>query len=181
MMKEKKQLRKIWKNKRKAISSERKQEAPLRAISELTDFFKKHRYVLSYASFVDEFSTFQLNQRLAETGKLLLPKVIENHLKIFLVENIANQLKLNSWGIMEPIPEICQEIHAPHISFVLVPGLTFDASHHRLGYGKGYYDRFLKKLSTSSLVCGLGFKEQLTHNLLPSTTTDIPLQSLLLF
>jgi len=180
-MKEKKRLRTVWKNKRKALSSERKQEAPLRAISTLTGMFKKHRYVLSYASFIDEFSTFHLNQRLAEKGKLLLPKVIESHLKIFLVNNIANQLKLNSWGILEPIPEICQEMHVAHISFVLVPGLTFDTSHHRLGYGKGYYDRFLTKLASSVLVCGLGFKEQLTPHLLPSTATDIPLQSLLLF
>ena len=181
MMKEKKRLRTVWKNKRKALSSDRKQEAPLKAISELTGIFEKHRYVLSYASFIDEFSTLHLNQRLAEKGKLLLPKVTENHLKIFLVDNIANQLKLNSWGILEPIPEICQEMHVADISFVLVPGLTFDASRHRLGYGKGYYDRFLKTLAPSSLVCGLGFKEQLTSNLLPSTTTDIPLQSLLLF
>ncbi|MGA8165397.1 MAG: 5-formyltetrahydrofolate cyclo-ligase [Waddliaceae bacterium] len=181
MMQEKKLLRTVWRQRRQELCRRRKEEAPLEAMTPLMAIVEQHRHVLSYASVADEFDTWGLNQRLAEMGKLLLPKAAGKHLNIFLVSHPAKQLAGNSWGILEPIPSMCQQIHAADTSFVLVPGLAFDALFHRLGYGKGYYDRFLSQLPASSLACGLGFKEQWSDQLLPSVTTDVPLQRLLLF
>lgn len=181
MIDDKHKLRTIWQKKRKAISTRRRYEASWDAISTLAAHFEEHRYVLSYASFAGEFETRLVNQILSDTGKLLLPKVEGRNLHIYHVKNPIKQLKKNSWGILEPISELCQKAEISRISLALVPGLSFDASNHRLGYGRGFYDRFLPTLSKAAMAFGLGFKEQLLQHPLPTSQTDIPLRGLYLF
>lgn len=66
-------------------------------------------------------------------------------------------LKINKWGIPEPQGGI--EI-APHqIEVVFVPLLAFDKQGHRIGYGKGFYDRFLSACSVNTIKVGLSFFE----------------------
>ena len=65
----------------------------------------------------------------------------------------------NAWGIEEPTHD---EIVEPElIDMVLVPGLCFDRDRHRVGYGKGYYDQFLKKCRPDCLKIGLSYFEQI--------------------
>jgi 5-formyltetrahydrofolate cyclo-ligase len=59
----------------------------------------------------------------------------------------------NHWGIPEPLH--AQPASESEMDFVLVPLLTFDLQGHRLGYGKGYYDRFLAKCSPETIKVGL--------------------------
>lgn len=176
---EKNHIRTHFRKKRRAIGQTRRREAHQRSLKSLSRLFEQHNFILSYASFGDEFDTWSINHLLANSGKLLLPKVEGKNMRIFHIENIEKQLKSNSWGILEPIPSLCQEVHNSFISLTLVPGLAFDRSHHRLGYGKGYYDRLLSSFSVQSF--GLGFTEQLSSGPLPTMPTDISLFSLLLF
>jgi 5-formyltetrahydrofolate cyclo-ligase len=64
-------------------------------------------------------------------------------------------LKLNRWGIPEPLSGI--SISPQQIEVVFVPLLAFDQEGHRVGYGKGYYDRFLGECPKSTLKVGLSF------------------------
>lgn len=162
---------------RKAIPCARRQAAE----DQLTStHFPNDPLILSYGSFNDELNTWKLNQQLACEGRLLLPRVEGNHLIIHHVTDLQEDLTPSRWGILEPKPS-CPTIAPTQISLVLIPGLAFDHAHHRLGYGKGHYDRFLSSLSPSTKTIGLGFREQLSEELLPTHPTDIPLHSLLLF
>lgn len=63
----------------------------------------------------------------------------------------------NAWGIEEPTHD--ETVEPELIDMVLVPGLCFDRDRHRVGYGKGYYDQFLKKCRPDCLKIGLSYFE----------------------
>jgi 5-formyltetrahydrofolate cyclo-ligase len=63
----------------------------------------------------------------------------------------------NAWGIREPAGG--EMVSPMDIDIVLVPGLVFDRTGHRVGYGKGFYDRFLKRCRPDCLKIGLGYFE----------------------
>lgn len=67
------------------------------------------------------------------------------------------QLSRNSWGIEEPSHH--EYVDADRIDIVLVPGLCFDRQGHRVGYGKGFYDRFLKRCRPDCVTIGLSYFE----------------------
>jgi 5-formyltetrahydrofolate cyclo-ligase len=175
-------LRAFWGQKRSEIPNFRREEAELAAFAKISELAAQHRYVLSYASFGSELSTQDINAFLREAGKLLLPKVSGSNLRIYHVEKgFKCGLTKNRWGIPEPEETECREADLASVSAVFVPGLAFDKRGHRLGYGKGYYDRLLSSLAPGIPFYGLGFKEQLHPSLLPAFPNDVPLTALLLF
>ena len=90
----------------------------------------------------------------------VIPKIVdENRLEHFLL-NDQTLLKNNRWGIPEPLSGIT--INPKQIEVVFVPLLVFDQHGHRVGYGKGYYDRFLDQCSESTLKVGLTFFDPVT-------------------
>jgi len=146
-----------------------------RLASELLPHLSPYSFVLSFMSLPHEIDTFLLNENLAKQGRLLLPRVEKDLLLPYLVQDLQNDLHLGAFGILEPIPERC----FPALpSVILVPALGFDLTYHRIGYGKGYYDRLLAQLP-SVPTWGLGFKEQLV-SCLPIEPHDMPLDHLYL-
>ena len=90
----------------------------------------------------------------------VIPKIVDdNRLEHFLL-NDQTPLKNNRWGIPEPLGGIT--INPKQIGVVFVPLLVFDQQGHRVGYGKGYYDRFLDQCSESTLKVGLTFFDPVT-------------------
>jgi 5-formyltetrahydrofolate cyclo-ligase len=175
-------LRKIWRRNRLNISAKRRTESIQSAKKIFDKLLLNHIFVLSYASFADEFDTSLINKYLCEKGKLILPKVEENKLNIFYIKDIDFQTKKTIWGIVEPIPHLCKKANSEHLSLALVPGLAFDLLGHRLGYGKGFYDRFLPTIAEKTKIIGLGFKEQLMKNqFIPVSAHDFPLHEIMLF
>jgi 5-formyltetrahydrofolate cyclo-ligase len=134
--------------------------------------------VLSFASFGSEISTRLLNQWLLKSNTLLLPRVEGDELSVYLVLDLSLDLCPSRWGVLEPNPDRCEKIEIQAIQTALVPGLAFDASFHRLGYGQGHYDRLLKQ--TSCRLIGLAFAEQTTDCLFPDPW-DVPLHSVSYF
>lgn len=164
---------------RAALSQERREQASYSLFIELLTPLAYFHRVLSFASFGQEIDTSLLNLFLARTDRLLLPKIVERSLKIFQVTNPEKQLLPNSFGLYEPNPALCSEVDHDCIEVVLVPALAFDQCNHRLGYGGGYYDRFLKEIPHAHTI-GVGFKEQLIPAL-PIESTDISLEKVSLF
>jgi 5-formyltetrahydrofolate cyclo-ligase len=172
-------LRQTLKKVRAALSHERREEAGLNLFSQLIDYITSFDRILSFDSFGDEISTSLLNLYLARTGRLLLPKIAESDLKIYHVTNPEKELIPNAFGLFEPDPTLCCEEEKRSIQLILVPALAFDQINHRLGYGEGFYDRFLKQTPQANTI-GIGFKEQLITNL-PSDSWDVPLKKVCLF
>ena len=71
----------------------------------------------------------------------------------------ATALVENQWGIAEPDPATSENIFSENIDVILIPLLAFDKNGFRVGYGGGYYDRFLAKCRRDSLKIGLSFFE----------------------
>jgi len=173
-----KKLRQI----RSEISTERRQEASQKAFDQLLPLCLE-KAVLSFASFQDEIDTWTLNEKLAEENLLILPRVVREELKLFRVTNLKEELKRSDWGILEPIPGTCLEVSPDNIEIALIPGLGFDPDLHRIGYGKGFYDRLIPKLTqglTQAELVGVGFEEQRLESALPTSEHDQPLHRVLL-
>ncbi len=87
-----------------------------------------------------------------------------------------DQLQTEKFDLREPRPETRQSLDLKTIDLVIVPGLAFDKTGGRLGYGKGYYDRFLSQIDGFFL--GLTFQFQMVP-LLPQSPDDISMDSIL--
>jgi 5-formyltetrahydrofolate cyclo-ligase len=111
-------------------------------------------------------------QREFQHIRIAIPKVNyeTNQLDHFLFEGIG-KLKTGKWGVPEPTDGIA--IPVEKIDLVVVPLLAFDAAGHRVGYGKGYYDRFLAVCPPRTRRIGISFFEPV--DVIESTSADVQL------
>jgi 5-formyltetrahydrofolate cyclo-ligase len=106
--------------------------------------FSGSKVIMSFASMGSELNTWGLMKDLLAAGKkIVLPRIHGEHLQLFDVGMMEQNLIPGVWGIKEPDPSLCTEISLASVDLVLVPGLAFDQAGYRLGYGKGFYDRLL--------------------------------------
>lgn len=136
--------------------------------------YQQAKRILFYVSNEEEVSTHELIQAaLTEDKAVFTPRVKEQELEILPI-TAWEELQPGAFGILEP------QAGAPatdlHFDLILVPGLAFSPQGERLGYGKGFYDRLLKR--TQGLSMGLAFEEQVTSEL-PTESHDIPVDWLL--
>jgi len=104
--------------------------------------------------------------------EICLPKVVsQTAMKHYLLTD-NTLLKNNKWGIVEPQNGI--EVPAQLIDVVVVPLLAFDLKGNRLGYGKGFYDRFFAQCKPDVIRIGLSYFNA-EEGLLPKESTDVPL------
>jgi len=174
-------LRRVMKQRRDKVSLTRKARAAERTVKTLAQKSAERSLVLSYSSIGSELSLNRLNQRLAAREALVLPYVHGCELKLFLVSDTTKQLKVSSWGIAQPIPDLCQEISPAKLDLAFIPALAFDRTRHRLGYGKGFYDRLLSNCLENLETIGVGFTEQLAGSVLPREPHDLSVGALALF
>lgn len=168
-------LRKIFKQVLNNLPKERRFIASKNAYRELRELTSKQQLVLSFASMPMEIDIWKLNCYLAKSGKLVLPKMEKENLTLYLTNKIEKTAFL-----YEPDERRSFKINPSIINCALIPALAFDKNNHRLGHGKGFFDRLLPKL-TSAITIGIGFKEQLHKGSFPIAFHDIGLNKVLLF
>ena len=133
--------------------------------------------VMLYASFKNEMSTWAVIDSLFSSGvKVILPKTSGNDIIPYEYGGPDTLIK-DSFGILSPDPDRCKEAELSEISTVIVPGVGFDKNGNRLGFGKGYYDRFLPKIP-GAVKIGLCYEFQIQPSI-PVCDTDIPMDLLL--
>ena len=122
----------------------------------LTDQFLKHpsyqeaKVIATYLSFPHEFQTQELiDQALKDGKKVLIPKTYTKGRMDFMVYH-PQQLVKTSFGLLEPQGDL-EVVAASQIDLVHVPGLAFTTEGYRIGYGGGYYDRYLEHFSGHTL------------------------------
>lgn len=129
--------------------------------------YQQAEVIGSYFPIGSEVKTQDIMQEILESGRtLLLPKVIGNKLSFRKVQDIKN-LERSKFGIMEP-KDYCEEI--TNIDLILVPTVAITTDGVRLGYGYGYYDRFLFDSKTASV--SLTYSTQIVKSI-PSSEHDI--------
>lgn len=114
------------------------------------EIYQEADMILSYASFRSEVDTDILNQRILSQGKMLfLPRTYpETHQMKFFQVKALRDLIFGYQGIREPEEkgrpfEMLGDIHGKQRVLMLMPGTAFDRAGSRIGYGGGYYDRYL--------------------------------------
>lgn len=129
------------------------------------DIYKNSSVIALYNSLNDEVNTKDLINESLKEKIVLLPRIIDNEMVFIKIDNDTKYIKSN-FKVMEPIGEIYQE----KIDLIIVPGVSFDKEKNRLGYGRAYYDRYLKNKDIYKI--GLCFDEQIV-DLLPNEKHDI--------
>jgi len=165
-------------NKRKSLTKEDIKEKSSKIKDNLysLDEFKKAKNIMFYVSFNNEVNTTGLiKELLIKKGKnVIVPYVIKNNpiLQLSELKNI-NELTAKTFGILEPKENYIREFSHKKIDLVILPGVVFDQNGHRIGYGYGYYDRFLKKLNSDVVKIGFAFDFQLIEKI-PEERHDVP-------
>ena len=143
----------------------------------LSKIIKKYKYkkknISLYYPISHELNVLNIiNIKFFKDFNFLLPVIKKNYSMHFCEYRKNDVLRVNYWGIPEPIKS---KIIRPDI--LLVPILAFDKNKNRLGYGKGFYDRYLNKLKRKnkrSLVIGIAFYFQ-KYKKLPTNKNDFKL------
>ena len=148
----KSELRKQVLQEMKAIPREQKQAMD----QVLTEHFVHHPFyqeakvIATYLSFPHEFQTQELiEQALKDGKKVLIPKTYPKGRMDFVVYN-PQQLVKTSFGLLEPQGDL-EVVDASQIDLIHVPGLAFTTEGYRIGYGGGYYDRYLEHFTGHSM------------------------------
>ncbi|MFI5263257.1 MAG: 5-formyltetrahydrofolate cyclo-ligase [Candidatus Kapaibacterium sp.] len=116
------------------------------------------RFVHSYIGFRSEVVTKGIIEDLLERGiNLVVPVVRQEKMVHSLLEDL-DQLCPGNFGVPEPVN--VKEISLTGLDAVIIPVVAFDGFGMRLGYGKGYYDRFLTELPSKVRRIGLAFSNQ---------------------
>ncbi|WP_246476678.1 5-formyltetrahydrofolate cyclo-ligase [Salicibibacter cibi] len=135
-------------------------------------FWKQAKIVAVTVATYREVPTIPIIEKAWREGKtVVVPKVArERHTLDFYALTSFLQLEENR-GLPEPVPSKCEQITKENIDVVIVPGLAFDQAGYRIGFGGGYYDRYLEHYQGKT--AALAFSFQLFPTL-PTEAHDIP-------
>ena len=172
MIKENKRLlRKKYKVIRDLVADKKKLSDDISLLALGSEFYKNAETVLVYSSSASEADTTMIiNKALADNKRVALPKCSDKNgnMKFYYIESL--------WDLAEGMYEISEPVTDKEASsfgensLCFVPGLSFDREGFRLGYGKGYYDRFL--MNFPGKTAGLCYEECLA-DFLPRDEFDI--------
>jgi 5-formyltetrahydrofolate cyclo-ligase len=177
-MKTKNELRQDYRQLRKQLSGDEVNDLSRKITTQLGTWLKgqeglTHFHLFFPISKFKEVNTFYIQQLLEQQDKTLFTSQVnreENRLDTLQLPPEASFF-LDEWGI--PVPQESVRVTATKIQVVFVPLLAYDKSGHRLGFGKGFYDRFLASLEQPVLKVGLSFFAP--EEAVPVEPHDIPL------
>lgn len=130
---------------------------------------RKKDHIFMYIHFRSEVATLPLLKNLIAAGKKIsVPLTLQKESRLLAVAltDPEKQLAPGCYGIFEPTPQqvATSTVDPAKIETVLVPGSVFDTQGGRLGYGGGYYDRFLTESAPGAMRVGLAFELQLVDS-----------------
>lgn len=171
---DKKEIRLKMKKMRADLLPQEREEAAFRVLLELQKLpqWAAAKTLFCYASYGAELPTAEIA---AAHPQVAYPKVFpDGKMRFFL----GGELKAGYRGIPEPQGGV--EVVPQAGDLMLLPGLAFDMKGNRLGYGGGYYDRYLAALKERPICCGICYEEQiLVKETLPKEPWDQPLDLLI--
>jgi 5-formyltetrahydrofolate cyclo-ligase len=157
----------------------RKSQAIQKKIFELAEVAASS-HVLIYLSLSSEVRTEVILEKLREMGKTIYVPIIERGKRgDMLISRLPAvdvlEYEKGPLGIFQPARKCWDIVSQSAIDFVLMPGLAFDLTGGRLGFGAGYYDRMLAKHRSHIKRVGLAFDFQIIDSV-PQSDTDVPVE-----
>ena len=143
---------------RKAMTPEQKADGDAKILTHLKNspIYRDCRVLLCYVSTAGEVNTRTIiEQALGDGKRVAVPYCVDGtrDMYFYLIGSL-DELRPRTFGVLEPVPEESKKLIDFSGSLCIVPGLCFDRAGYRLGYGGGYYDRFLNKYEGVSIgVC----------------------------
>ncbi|ACL69954.1 5-formyltetrahydrofolate cyclo-ligase [Halothermothrix orenii] len=167
-MQTKAELRKLFMGFRSSINPERRHELSISINNKFLNLREVSvaQEIMCYVSTGSEVETRDLITKLIGYGKqVLVPYCItdKKEIKISPIKDLENDLVEGAYGIPEPQNRVDTPLKG--LDIVIVPGIVFSRDGYRIGYGGGYYDRFLVKLPDNVLTVGFTYHALLLDNL----------------
>lgn len=144
-----------------------------------SEYYKKSKVIFIFVSFRSEVDTHKIIKKAIEDGKIIcVPKVIskEHGMKVYRIKSLED-LVAGYYGILEP-SEKCEEVSINDIELAVMPGAAFDREGGRIGYGGGFYDRFLTKVQGNIKKIALAYKLQIIEAV-PMEENDIRIDDII--
>ncbi len=166
LLEERNQLESQW-----VLSQSHEIAAQFRTLSLLN----KAKNILVYLSKAKEVQTEPIIKDLFAMGKCLFVPIVDKNqpdLKISQISGLDIKFKLGPFGIREPDENFLNFVPTTKIDTVILPGVGFDLLGTRIGFGKGYFDRLLSKMSKKILKIALAFDFQILPKI-PRTERDV--------
>ncbi|MBU2496043.1 MAG: 5-formyltetrahydrofolate cyclo-ligase [Candidatus Omnitrophota bacterium] len=142
--------------------------------------FNKAEVIVLYASFRNEVNTMNLIKEALSVGKKIgLPRTNTRtrSLTFYLIKNLSD-LSAGAYGIPEP-NEDCKLLPASEIDLVIMPGIAFDETGCRIGFGGGYYDRFLSQVPPAIKKIALAYEFQILKEKIPDLAKDAKIDKII--
>lgn len=140
-----------------------------------TDDFISAKTVGIYLSYNHEVDTWQFAREVIDTKRICVPVIDDNNEMHFVQLDCFDHLKKNKYGIFEPVTG--KTIKKKDIDLIIVPVVGYNNDYYRLGYGGGYYDRYLQDYHGKTI--GIAFQMQKISHYIPESH-DIPLNKMII-
>jgi len=128
--------------------------------------------IMFYVSFSNEVHTHEMIRDTLKNKSVIVPKIIDGNIVPLKISDF-DELSPKTMGILEPVTNNLFNIDK--LDLVIVPAIAYDIFGNRIGYGKGYYDRFLK--AVTCLKIGIVYEFQLVESI-PIHKEDIPVDKI---
>jgi len=151
-------LRSHYKKKRLSLTKQEVDHLSQRVckqLDKLSIWRLKHYHIFISISKYNELDTSSIINKLKSKQKIIIVPKISNNELVHIAINDQTEFSINEYGIKEP--NNGNHFIIENLDLIFIPLLAYDLEGHRVGYGKGYYDRFLKLTNKSSLKIGLSF------------------------
>lgn len=136
---------------------------------EIFESFKIAHTIFAYISHLNEVDTRPCIEPHLLEKTFVLPSTKGEHIQLVRLRSF-DELKVGEFGIYEPADPTAVHAHED-IQLAIIPGVAFDLNGNRVGYGGGYFDRFLKKINCTTIA--LAYEFQIVDQV-PTEPYDVP-------
>lgn len=158
-------LRGEYKKLRENIEDKEKKSCEITKKIIQSELYKETKVIGVYSSLPSEVDTISLIiSALSDRKVVALPKVVnKEELEFYSISKLEELEARGAFGIKEPLAKVEKFIDKDKIDLMIVPGICFDKNKNRVGFGKGFYDRYLAD-KNNVIKIGICFEEQVLQN-----------------
>ena len=175
------ELRKRIESIRDGISKDEKERLDAVIAAHLISWeaYRSSKVLFCFVSFRSEIDTRPIIEKSIKLDKIVsVPKInlANGEMRAFIIDDFESCLEPGEYGILEPVSS-CRELDYGRLDLIITPGLAFTSRGERLGYGGGFYDRFIERHSQAT-ICALAY-DRLILNEIPVKEHDVPVDYLI--